>query len=74
VFGIVRDLAVKEGIVPQKFKEAAQTILADGWLMKKAYSDHISDERKELGLSSRLTQNKRYTDRVKSKYLKDGGG
>lgn len=72
VFDVIRRLAVKEGIIPQKFKHAAQKILADGWLMKHEYSDHISDERKELGLSSRLTYNKRYTDRVNSKYLDRG--
>jgi heterodisulfide reductase subunit C len=69
----VRKLAIKEGIVPPKFKEAAKTILTDGWLLKSAYSDHVADERKELGLSSRLTYNKRFTDRVNSKYLDKGG-
>ena len=73
VFGVVRKLAIKEGIVPLKFKQAAQTILTDGWLLKKAYSDHVSDERKELGLGSRLTYNKKFTNRVNSKYLKQGG-
>ena len=73
VFGVVRKLAIKEGIVPLKFKQAAQTILTDGWFMKRAYSDHVSDTRKELGLSSRLTYNKKFTDRVNSKYLNRGG-
>ncbi len=73
VFGVVRKLAIKEGIVPPKFKQAAQTILTDGWLLKKAYSDHVSDTRKELGLSSRLTHNKKFTGRVKSEYIAKGG-
>ena len=73
VFAVVRKLAIKEGIIPLKFKQAAQTILTDGWLLKNAYSDHVSDTRKELGLSSRLTHNKKFTDRVNSKYLLKGG-
>ena len=73
VFGVVRKLAIKEGIVPLKFKQAAQTILTDGWLLKTSYSDHVADERKELGLSSRLTYNKKFTNRVNSKYLNKGG-
>jgi heterodisulfide reductase subunit C len=73
VFGLVRKLAIKEGIVPLKFKQAAQTILTDGWLLKSAYSDHVSDTRKELGLSSRLKHNKKFTNRVNSKYLTKGG-
>lgn len=73
VFKIVRKLAIREGIVPITFQQTAQTILTDGWLMKDAYSDFVADERKELGLSSRLTQNKRYTRDVKSKYFDTGG-
>jgi heterodisulfide reductase subunit C len=73
VFGVVRKLAVKEGIVPRKFKEAAKTIFSDGWLLKRSYSDFIADERKKLGLSSRLKYNKKFTSRVKSKYLEEGG-
>jgi heterodisulfide reductase subunit C len=69
VFKIVRELAIREGIVPSVFQQAAHTILTDGWLMKEAYSDYVADERKELGLSSRLTQNKDYTGDVKSKYF-----
>jgi len=73
VFKIVRKLAIHEGIAPTVFKQTAQTILTDGWLMKDAYSDFVADERKELGLSSRLTQNKGYTRDVKSKYFDTGG-
>jgi len=73
VFKIVRKLAIQEGVVPVEFEQSAQTILNDGWLMKDAYSDFIADERKELGLSSRLTQNKRFTRDVKSKYFDNGG-
>jgi len=73
VFKVVRKLAIREGIIPLAFHKAAQTILTDGWLMKDAYSDFIADERKELGLSSRLSQNKRYTRDVKSKYFDTGG-
>lgn len=73
VFGIVRKLAIKEGIVPPKFKAAAKTILTDGWLLKSAYSDYVADTRKKLGLGARLTYNKRFTDRVNSKFLENGG-
>ncbi len=73
VFKVVRKLAIREGIVPIAFQQAAQTILTDGWLMREAYSDHVADERKELGLSSRLSQNKRFTRDVKSKYFDTGG-
>ena len=73
VFKVVRKLAIREGIVPIAFQRAAQTILTDGWLMREAYSDHVADERKELGLSSRLSQNKRFTRDVKSKYFDTGG-
>lgn len=73
VFRIVRRLAIKEGIVPIPFTHAAKTILNDGWLMKKAYSDFVVDERKELGLNSRLSHNKRYTREVESKFFETGG-
>jgi heterodisulfide reductase subunit C len=73
VFKIVRKLAIKEGLVPIEFQTAANTILTDGWLMKDAYSDFIADERKELGLGSRLSQNKRYTRDVKSTFFDTGG-
>lgn len=73
VFKIVRKLAIREGIVPTVFQQNAKTILTDGWLMKDAYSDFVADERKELGLSSRLTQNKRFTRDVRSKYFDTGG-
>jgi heterodisulfide reductase subunit C len=73
VFRVARKLAIKEGFVPSQFKDAAKTILTDGWLLKKAYSDHIADERKKLGLSSRLTHNKKFTDQVNSKYFDNGG-
>lgn len=69
VFKIVRKLAIREGIIPPAFQKAAQIILTDGWLMKKEYSDFIADERKELGLSSRLTWNNRYSRKVKSEYF-----
>ena len=73
VFKIVRNLAIKEGLVPVAFQSAADTILTDGWLMKDAYSDFIADERKELGLGSRLSQNKRYTRDVKSTFFDTRG-
>ena len=69
VFKVVRSLAIREGIIPTSFRKAARTIFSDGWLMKDAYSDFIADERKELGLSSRLSQNKRYTRDVRSTYF-----
>lgn len=72
VFKIVRRLAISEGIIPSAFQQAAQKILTDGWIMKDAYSDFAVDERKELGLSSRLSQNKRYTSDVKRKYFDNG--
>ena len=73
VFKVVRKLAIRENIIPLTFRKATETILNDGWLMKDAYSDFVADERKELGLSSRLSWNKRYTRDVKSKYFDTGG-
>jgi heterodisulfide reductase subunit C len=73
VFKVVRKIAIREGVVPIASQQAAQTILTDGWLMKETYSDFIADERKALGLSTRLSQNKRYTRDVKSKYFDTGG-
>ncbi|MFW9956300.1 MAG: 4Fe-4S dicluster domain-containing protein [Candidatus Thorarchaeota archaeon] len=73
VFEIVRKFAIKEGFVQPAFLKVTHTILMDGWMQKCAYSDFVADERKQLGLSSRLTWNKRYTKRVKSKYLENGG-
>ena len=73
VFKVVRNLAIREGFVPKAFEIAAQTILLDGWLMKNSYSDFEADERKELGLRSRLSPNKRYTREVKSKFFDTGG-
>jgi hypothetical protein len=73
VFRVVRSLAVREDIIPASFRNAAHTIFFDGWLMKDAYSDFIADERKELGLSSRLSHNKRYTRDVRSMYFEEEG-
>ncbi|MFX1484405.1 MAG: 4Fe-4S dicluster domain-containing protein [Promethearchaeota archaeon] len=73
VFAVVRKFAVKEGVVHVAFQKASQKILTDGWLLKHAYSDFVADERKELGLGSRLTWNKRYTKRVRSEYFGEGG-
>jgi heterodisulfide reductase subunit C len=72
VFGLVREIAVQEGIVPPAFVDANQTILRDGWLLKKANTDFVLDQRRELGLSSRLTWNNRYTGQVWSKYFGSG--
>jgi heterodisulfide reductase subunit C len=69
VFEIVRELAIREGIIPDAFKTPSQTILTDGWLMASAYSDYVADEREELGLSSKLSQNNSYTRDVRSKYF-----
>jgi len=73
VFRLVRRIAVREGIIPDSFKKTTQTIFQDGWLLKRAYTDFIADERRELGLSSRLTWNNRYTSQVRSKYFNSGG-
>jgi len=73
VFGLVRRIAVREGIIPPVFVEAAETIFEDGWLLKNAYTDFVADERNELGLSSRLNWNNRYTSQVSSKYFSTGG-
>jgi heterodisulfide reductase subunit C len=73
IFGLVRRIAVREGIIPECFTDAAQTIFQDGWLLKKAYTDFVSDERCELGLSSRLSWNNRYTSQVRSRYFNTGG-
>jgi heterodisulfide reductase subunit C len=73
VFSLVRRIAIREGIIPPSFVEAAESIFEDGWLLKTAYTDFIADERRELGLSSRLTWNIRYTSLVSSKYFKTGG-
>jgi heterodisulfide reductase subunit C len=73
VFKIVRKLATHEGKIPVVFQMSVKTIMKDGWLMKGVYSDFAADERKELGLSSRLTQNKSFTRDVKSRYFDNGG-
>ncbi|NHI87979.1 MAG: hypothetical protein EAX87_00570 [Candidatus Thorarchaeota archaeon] len=73
VFRVVRSLAIRENIIPASFQKAADAIFSDGWLMKDAYSDFIADERKELGLSSRLSHNKRYTRDVRSMYFEEDG-
>jgi heterodisulfide reductase subunit C len=72
IFGLVREIAVQEGIVPPAFIDANHAILTDGWLFKKANTDFVLDERRELGLSSRLTWNNRYTGQVLSKYFSSG--
>jgi heterodisulfide reductase subunit C len=72
IFGLVREIAVREGIVPPAFVDANRTILNDGWLLKSASTDFVQDERRELGLSSRLTWNSRYTSQVRSKYFGSG--
>ncbi|MFW9958097.1 MAG: 4Fe-4S dicluster domain-containing protein [Candidatus Odinarchaeota archaeon] len=73
IFSLVRRIAIRDGIIPQSFIKAAYTIFEDGWLLKKAYTDFIADERRELGLSSRLNWNNRYTSQVGSKYFNTGG-
>jgi len=73
VFRAVRKIAIQDRRIPLEIQIAAQTIVRDGWLLKESYTDHVADERMELGLSSRLTWNSRYTDRIGSKYFKFGG-
>jgi len=73
VFRLVRRIAIQDGFIPPSFIEAAYTIFEDGWLLKSAYTDFIADERRELGLSSRLNWNNRYTSQVRSKYFSSGG-
>jgi heterodisulfide reductase subunit C len=73
VFELVRRIAVREGIIPPSFTAAAQAIFDDGWLLKNAYTDFIADERRELGLSSRLNWNNRFTSQMRSKYTNFGG-
>ena len=73
VFRAVRKIAIRDGRIPLEIQTAAQTIIKDGWLLKESYTDYVADERSQLGLSSRLSWNSRYTDRIGSKYFKSGG-
>ena len=71
IFKAVRLLAVKEGHVPNTFKQAAETVLEDGWMLEDAYSDFVEDERDDLGLDTELNWDTQFVKKVKEKYLKE---
>jgi heterodisulfide reductase subunit C len=69
IFQTVRHLAVKEGHVPQSFKDVANLVLRDGWILKDSYSDFIEDDREDLGLDTDLHWDTSFAKRIKDKYF-----
>ncbi|NWF97084.1 MAG: 4Fe-4S dicluster domain-containing protein [Candidatus Thorarchaeota archaeon] len=72
IFHAVREIAAREGRVPTPFRKAIDTVLADGWMLKDAYSDFIEDERADLGLNPHLSWDKAFVNRVKRRYFSQG--
>ncbi len=70
IFHVVRQLAVKEGYIPDAFKQATKTVLLDGWMLEDAYSDFIEEDRENLNLDTNLEWNEEFTRRLMSKYFK----
>ncbi len=72
IFHAVRQIAAREGFIPNTFKRTINTLMEDGWLLKDAYSDMIEDDRDDLGLDTDLGWNNEFVKRVKERYLEGG--
>jgi len=70
IFHAVRVIAAHEGHIPNVFRQTVKTVLEDGWLLEDAYSDFTEDEREDLGLNPKITMNKEFAERVRTKYFK----
>jgi heterodisulfide reductase subunit C len=72
IFHVIREIAAKEGHIPNTFKKTVDTVLTDGWLLKDSYSDMIMDDREDLGLNPDLTWNNEFPKKLKDVYYKEG--
>jgi heterodisulfide reductase subunit C len=69
ILNAVRRIAAKEEHTPRTYRQTAETLLEDGWLLEDSYSDFIEDERDSIGLEKDLNWNKKFVERVKKKYF-----
>jgi heterodisulfide reductase subunit C len=72
IFLAVRQIAVREGYIPQIFRSVVDTILEDGWMLEDAYSDFIQDDREDLGLDTELCWDTEFVKKVKERYFSGG--
>ncbi len=72
IFHAVREIAAKEGHIPNAFKKTVETVLKDGWLLKDSYSDMTMDDREELGLNPELDWNNAFPKKLKEVYYQEG--
>ena len=72
IFHAVREIAAREGYIPQVFRNTIDKVLEDGWLLKDAYTDFVEDDRSDLGLDPKLDWNNEFVKKVKKRYI-DGG-
>jgi heterodisulfide reductase subunit C len=72
IFHAVREIAAKEGHIPNVFKKTVDTVLNDGWLLKDSYSDMIMDDREDLGLNPDLEWNNTFPKKLKEVFYEEG--
>lgn len=72
IFQAVRHIAAREGYIPEVFKNTAEKVLEDGWLLADAYSDFIEDDRDDLGLDTDLSWDSEFTRKLKDRYFEGG--
>ncbi|MGQ4911744.1 MAG: 4Fe-4S dicluster domain-containing protein [Candidatus Thorarchaeota archaeon] len=69
IFRAVRNLAAKEGHIPDTVRGVVDKVMEDGWMLKDGYSDFIEDDRDDLGLETDLKWNTEFVRRVKKRYI-----
>jgi heterodisulfide reductase subunit C len=72
IFHAVREIAAREGHIPQVFQSTIDKVLDDGWMLNDAYSDFVEDDRSDLGLDPKLDWNSEFVKKVKKRYFNGG--
>lgn len=72
IFKAVRNIAAREGHIPEVFRNIVDKVLSDGWMLGDSYSDFIEDDREDLGLDTDLGWDKEFAHRVRKKYFSGG--
>ncbi|MGY5876753.1 MAG: 4Fe-4S dicluster domain-containing protein [Candidatus Thorarchaeota archaeon] len=67
----VKEIATREGHVPNVFSKTINQVLEDGWLLKDAYSDFIQDDRDDLGLRTDLHWNDDFVKKLKQRFYEE---
>ena len=72
IFHAVREIAAREGYIPQVFRNTINKVLEDGWLLNDAFTDFVEDDRSDLGLDPKLYWNNEFVKKVKKRYFEGG--